>query len=83
MCCVTDIINQGIGVMLTGMGTVFSFLIVLWFSVSAMGKIVGKLNEIFPEPVPAAAKIPVKKSSDDTEIAIAIAAEFRRTKSGL
>ena len=74
MCCL-EIINQGIGVMFTGMGTVFSFLVILWCSVAAMGAIIGKLNQIFPEPAPAAAKIQVKKS-DDTEIAIAAAAAY-------
>ena len=78
MCICSEIINQGISVMLTGMGTVFSFLAVLWFSVSLMGKIVGKLNEIFPEPVPAAVKSSAAKASDDTEIAIAIAAAASR-----
>ena len=74
MCIETQIINEGLGAMLTGMGTVFSFLIILWIAVSVMGLIVGKLNEIFPEPVAMAAKSAVKKASDDTEIAIAIAA---------
>ena len=65
-------LNQGLGVMLTGMGTVFSFLVILWFAVSVMGNVVRKLNEIFPEPV-AAVKTVVKKAADDAEIAIAVA----------
>ena len=65
-------LNEGLGLMLTGMGTVFSFLIILLFSVLVMGKIVQKLNEIFPEQV-TAVKTAVKKVSDDVEIAIAVA----------
>lgn len=65
-------LNDGLGLMLTGMGTVFSFLAVLWFAVSVMGNIVRKLNEIFPEPVKEI-KTAVKKAADDAEIAIAIA----------
>ena len=66
-------LNDGLALMLTGMGTVFSFLVILWFSVSYMGKIVMKLNEIFPEKVETA-KAVVKTASSDAEIAIAIAA---------
>lgn len=66
-------LNEGLGLMLTGMGTVFSFLIVLWLSVSIMGKVVRKLNEIFPEQVAAVQKTAAKISSD-VEVAIAIAA---------
>lgn len=65
-------LNDGLTTMATGMGTVFSFLIVLWISVSIMGSIVRKLNEIFPEQT-ANAKAVVKKVSDEVEIAIAVA----------
>ena len=80
MCVCTEILNQGLGLMLTGMGTVFSFLIVLWGSVCVMGSVVGKLNEIFPEPV-AIAKTAVRTVSDDTEIAIAVAMAKLRNNS--
>lgn len=66
-------LNEGIALMLTGMGTVFSFLVILWFAVSYMGKIVIKLNEIFPEQVETVKKS-VQAASSDTEIAIAVAA---------
>ena len=65
-------LNQGLGVMLTGMGTVFTFLVILWFAVSVMGNVVRKLNEIFPEPVQAV-KTVGKKAADNAEIAIAVA----------
>ena len=66
-------LNEGIALLMTGMGTVFSFLVVLWFSVSFMGMIVKKLNEIFPEQIAAVQKAAVKISSD-VEVAIAVAA---------
>ncbi len=66
-------LNQGLTTMATGMGTVFSFLIILWFAVSMMGKIVGYLNKIFPEAIETA-KTTVKQVSADAEVAIAIAA---------
>ena len=65
-------LNDGLTTMATGMGTVFSSLVILWFAVSVMGSIVRKLNEIFPEPVKTV-QTTVKKTSDDVEIAIAIA----------
>ena len=66
-------LNEGLTLMATGMGTVFSFLIILWVAVSIMGKVVLYLNKIFPEEVqalPAAAK----PATGDVELAIAIAA---------
>lgn len=66
-------LNEGLGLMLTGMGTVFSFLVILWVSVSVMGNVVRKLNEIFPEQIAAVQKAAAKISSD-VEVAIAIAA---------
>lgn len=66
-------LNNGLALMATGMGTVFSFLIILWFAVSLMGKIVGYLNKIFPEKIESV-KNTVKQISNDVEVAIAIAA---------
>ena len=66
-------LNNGLALMATGMGTVFSFLIILWFAVFLMGKIVGYLNKIFPEKVETV-KNTVKQISNDVEVAIAIAA---------
>lgn len=70
-------LNEGFALMLTGMGTVFSFLVILWFSVSCMGKVVMKLNELFPEEVETVKKA-VKAVSDDVEVAVAIAAAKMR-----
>ncbi len=66
-------LNEGLTTMATGMTTVFSFLIILWISVSLMGKIVGYLNKIFPEKVETV-KTVVKQAAADVEVAIAIAA---------
>lgn len=66
-------LNEGLALMSVGMGTVFSFLIILWISVTIMGKVVAKLNELFPEKT-AEVTSAVKKVSADVEVAIAIAA---------
>ena len=66
-------LNEGLTLMATGMGTVFSFLVILWLAVSIMGKVVGWLNKIFPEEVQAAPAA-VNAGTGDVELAIAIAA---------
>ena len=75
------IFNEGLAVMSVGMGTVFIFLCILIVSMIVMSKVVAKLNEIWPEPVPQVAGGAKKKaiSGDDSEIAAAIvAAMFKR-----
>lgn len=67
-------LNEGLILMCTGMGTVFSFLAILWMAVTVMGKTVSYLNTIFPEKVQESVK-PVKTAgSSDIEVAVAIAA---------
>lgn len=66
-------LNEGLILMSVGMGTVFSFLIILWFAVMMMSKVVLYLNKIFPEAVKETAA-PVKAANNDVEIAVAIAA---------
>ncbi len=67
-------LNEGLALMATGMGTVFSFLVILWFSVSIMGKVVLYLNKIFPEEVTNKPVLVNTDSNNDVEIAVAIAA---------
>jgi sodium pump decarboxylase gamma subunit len=66
-------LNDGLALMSVGMGTVFSFLVILWISVTIMGKVVAQLNKLFPEEVKTA-PVAVKSASQDVEVAIAIAA---------
>lgn len=66
-------LNEGLTTMATGMTTVFGFLVILWFAVSMMGKIVGYLNKIFPEKAETVKKV-VKQATADVEVAIAVAA---------
>ena len=69
-------INEGLILMITGMGTVFSFLIILWLAVSCMSKVVSYLNKLFPEQIKTVSA-PVAVNND-VEIAIAIAAAKRK-----
>ena len=66
-------LNEGLSLMFVGVGTVLFFLIVLWFVIFVMGKIVGWLNKVCPAEVEAV-KTVVNKTKSDVEAAIAIAA---------
>ena len=69
-----ELLIEGLSAMLIGMGTVLSFLCIMIISMFLMSKIVRKLNEIFPEAVPASAGAKKAVSADDSEIAAAIIA---------
>ena len=71
-----ETLMQGVSVMLIGMGTVVAFLCVTIISMFVMSFIVGKLNKLFPEAVPATAggTKKVATSNDDSEVAAAIVA---------
>lgn len=71
-------LNEGIILMSVGMGTVFSFLVVLWIAVFCMSKVVLFLNKIFPEATQAPAAAKAAATTVGTEIAIAIAAAKNR-----
>ena len=72
----TSLWVEGFSIMAIGMGVVFSFLIITIFSMMIMSKIVGYLNTIFPEV--AVSSGGAKKTSDDAEIAVAIAVAMAR-----
>ncbi len=66
-------LNDGIATMAVGMGTVFSFLVVLWAVVALLGIVVSYLNKLFPAEVEAV-KTAVKNVVGDVDVAIAVAA---------
>ena len=71
-------LNEGLSIMAVGVGTVMFFLIVLWFVINIMGKVVGWLNKVFPEQVEQV-KTVANNVKSDVEVAIAIAAaKFRK-----
>ena len=71
-------LEEGLVIMLTGMGVVFSFLIILIFSMLIMANIMKVLNKLFPEVVPEQkVSKPKRQGKDEEEIAIAIALAVR------
>ena len=69
-----ELLVEGLSAMLIGMGTVLSFLCLMIGAMFIMSKVVRRLNEIFPEAVPAAAAAKKTSSADGAEIAAAVAA---------
>lgn len=69
----TNNIQDGIIIMLIGMGVVFLFLTIMVFVMGWTSKLVLKLNEIFPEEIKEEGSVKKQKKSDDSEIALAIA----------
>lgn len=73
-----NVLQDGLTVLCVGFSVVFVFLSVLIFAMGIMGKVVGYLNKIFPVVSPVATASKKAQSSDDTEIAIAIAAALMK-----
>lgn len=61
------LLEQGVAVMCIGMGTVLTFLCVMIVSMFVMGKVVRKLNELFPVAAPQTAGAPKTAASNDDE----------------
>ena len=68
-------LENGLALMLIGMGTVLAFLTLLIIAMNIMSKVVGWLNKIFPEAVEEVKSTAKKVASNvDEAIAVAIAA---------
>lgn len=65
-------LNNGLALLVIGMGFVLSFLILLIFGMMIMSKIVLWLNKLFPEAIEEV-KTTVKKAASNVDEAIAVA----------
>lgn len=65
-------LENGLILLVMGMGFVLTFLVILICSMGIMSKFVGYLNKIFPEAIEEV-KTTVKKASSGVEDAIAVA----------
>ena len=70
-------LKVGLTLLVMGIGTVFSFLIILIFTMIITYKVLQVVNRFFPEVVVEAAPAKKPQTSDDAEIAIAIASVQR------
>lgn len=69
-----EILKQGCVLMAMGMGTVFSFLVILIIAMVITSKVLVYINKFFPEAVVEVAAPKKSAISNDAEVAIAIAA---------
>lgn len=65
--------QDGIIIMLIGMGVVFLFLVIMVYVMDWTSKFVLKLNEIFPEEIPEEKPARKKAGNNDGDVALAIA----------
>ena len=65
-------LENGLILLVMGMGFVLTFLVILICSMRIMSKIVGYLNKVFPEAIEEV-KTTAKKASTEVEDAIAVA----------
>lgn len=65
-------LENGLILLVMGMGFVLTFLVILICSMGIMSKFVGYLNKVFPEAIEEV-KTTVKKASSGVEDAIAVA----------
>ena len=66
-------IGQGVVLMLAGMGIVFAFLVVLILVTLSTMKGIGRFDSILPQDAPKKKPAAAKASSDDADVALAIA----------
>ena len=74
-------LENGLILLVMGMGFVLVFLTIMIISMYIMSKIVGYLNKIFPEAVEEV-KSTVKKASENVDEAIALAIALVKAKRG-
>lgn len=84
----SELMGEGINLMLAGMGFVLTFLLILIYAIGLMSKLV---NKYFPEPIPEAkpsSPIPLAANSNDNDLerlrpAIVAAIAHHRRQQGL
>jgi len=70
----SDIVADGLGLMAFGMGTVFTFLVILIFATIIMSTLV---NKFFPEAPPAPAKAKTQGQGVDPQLLNVLAAAVK------
>lgn len=74
-----ELIHQGLFLMAAGMGSVFTFLIVMLIAMNICSKVLAYINKYFPEQKEETKK-KLQKNNNEAEIAIAVACAAKRMK---
>lgn len=79
-----SLLKEGLMIMSLGMGFVFIFLVIMVLAMNISAIILKKINKIFPEEIKDENKYSKKSlSSQDSDIALAIALAYTRRKEGV
>ncbi len=76
---ISGLLNEGLGILVIGMGTVFVFLALLVVTVSLMSKFAKKLETLFPAPITSSS--PAATVGIPAEHIAAITAAVKRYRS--
>lgn len=74
------LLEDGVFVMIIGMGTVFIFLSIMIVAMNLNGKVLQVINKYFPEEIPQEKTNKKSAKKDDEEIALAIACAVAKSK---
>ena len=78
---VTDLMIEGVSLMLLGMGTVFTFLVILVAAMTVMSRLASKLSTETQSSLPASAPAQTAGTGDDGELIAVISAAISRFRS--
>ncbi|ARN76394.1 oxaloacetate decarboxylase gamma chain [Oceanicoccus sagamiensis] len=73
------LLQQGVELMLYGMGTVFTFLVLLIVATTLMSAVLQRF--VTPEPAPAVATKPVAPAANDEQLVAVISAAIHKYRS--
>ncbi len=77
------LMQDGIAIMLIGMGVVFAFLTIMVIVMDINAVLIKKLNKYFPEEVPQQTKSKKTQKDEDEKVALAIALAYAKSQGAM
>ena len=75
----SELLKQGVVLLVSGMGIVYIFLAILVLVTTGAAKVIPRFNHILPDEAPKKKPAPVAKAADD-DLAIALAIAVARAR---
>ena len=75
----SELLKQGVVLLVSGMGIVFIFLAILVLVTTGASKVIPRFNHILPDEAPKKKPAPAPKATDD-DLAIALAIAVARAR---